>query len=223
MIWQDIATAPTDAAILVYCAGLYGELNGFDAEPLVAIASGGDSPHADPYRQALAGPWWSREGGEYYAEWVRPTHWMTLPAPPVADATPPGCTMTLADELEAHARGFREGVIQVIDKLCPSCHGLNTSCPKGCGRDKNGELDGSTLCTDTRAEVEREKAELEAYAEGRSEGLAEGRALERAEIAAWLHGCAGEAKTLSEKTVADIFKAVAGGIKRGEYSKESRS
>jgi len=28
---------------------------------------------------------------------------------------------------------------------CPSCHGLNLSCPEGCGRDENGELDGSTL------------------------------------------------------------------------------
>lgn len=29
---------------------------------------------------------------------------------------------------------------------CPSCHGLNTSCPDGCGRDpETGELDGSRL------------------------------------------------------------------------------
>lgn len=29
---------------------------------------------------------------------------------------------------------------------CPSCGGLNLSCPEGCGRDPNtGELDGSTL------------------------------------------------------------------------------
>lgn len=29
---------------------------------------------------------------------------------------------------------------------CPSCNGLNTSCPDGCGRDPlTGELDGSTL------------------------------------------------------------------------------
>lgn len=28
---------------------------------------------------------------------------------------------------------------------CPSCGGLNLSCPEGCGRDENGELDGSTL------------------------------------------------------------------------------
>lgn len=29
---------------------------------------------------------------------------------------------------------------------CPSCGGLNTSCPEGCGRDPvTGELDGSTL------------------------------------------------------------------------------
>jgi hypothetical protein len=29
---------------------------------------------------------------------------------------------------------------------CPACHGLNTSCPEGCGRDPvTGELDGSTL------------------------------------------------------------------------------
>lgn len=29
---------------------------------------------------------------------------------------------------------------------CPSCHGLNSSCPDGCGRDsETGELNGSTL------------------------------------------------------------------------------
>ena len=29
---------------------------------------------------------------------------------------------------------------------CPSCQGMNTSCPDGCGRDPlTGELDGSTL------------------------------------------------------------------------------
>lgn len=37
-----------------------------------------------------------------------------------------------------------EGKLDV--RLCPSCHGLNTSCPEGCGRDPlTGELDGSTL------------------------------------------------------------------------------
>lgn len=31
---------------------------------------------------------------------------------------------------------------------CPSCHGLNTSCPDGCGRDPlTGELNGTRLHT----------------------------------------------------------------------------
>jgi hypothetical protein len=30
-------------------------------------------------------------------------------------------------------------------RKCPSCGGLNTSCPHGCGRDpKTGELNGTT-------------------------------------------------------------------------------
>lgn len=34
----------------------------------------------------------------------------------------------------------------VADSDCPSCGGLNTSCPRGCGRDPlTGELDGSDL------------------------------------------------------------------------------
>jgi hypothetical protein len=31
---------------------------------------------------------------------------------------------------------------------CPSCGGLNLSCPGGCGRDANGELNGTRLNTD---------------------------------------------------------------------------
>lgn len=42
------------------------------------------------------------------------------------------------------------------DTECPSCHGLNISCPEGCGRDpKTGELDGSTLTTNTDGLAER--------------------------------------------------------------------
>lgn len=38
---------------------------------------------------------------------------------------------------------------------CPSCHGLNISCPEGCGRDPvTGELDGSTLHWGRSAEGE---------------------------------------------------------------------
>jgi len=32
------------------------------------------------------------------------------------------------------------------EHICPSCHGLNISCPDGCGRDpKTGELNGTRL------------------------------------------------------------------------------
>lgn len=46
-----------------------------------------------------------------------------------------------------------------MDELlpCPSCHGLNTSCPDGCGRDpKTGELDGSRLAATQPAAVEQD-------------------------------------------------------------------
>jgi hypothetical protein len=61
------------------------------------------------------------------------------------------------DRLAARAR-VRARLFQDLDTLgwllgadapqsaCPSCNGMNTSCPVGCGRDpRTGELDGSTL------------------------------------------------------------------------------
>jgi hypothetical protein len=60
--------------VLVYgpCAG---ETNGVRSEPAITIAafSGqGDYPGFD----------WIEQGGDAYAVWVKPTHWMPLPAPP---------------------------------------------------------------------------------------------------------------------------------------------
>lgn len=43
-------------------------------------------------------------------------------------------------------RLLREVVESRIKSECPSCHGLNTSCPDGCGRDPvTGELNGTRL------------------------------------------------------------------------------
>lgn len=59
----------------------------------------------------------------------------------------------------------REGIAAAIRSRpspapeCLSCHGLNTSCPDGCGRDPaTGELDGSTFVAPVAGEVERGKA-----------------------------------------------------------------
>lgn len=47
---------------------------------------------------------------------------------------------------EKHALEARYNSQQQTRPACPSCNGLNTACPEGCGRDpKTGELDGSTL------------------------------------------------------------------------------
>jgi len=47
--------------------------------------------------------------------------------------------------LAALRRGMELAEAPPMGSSCPSCDGLNLSCPEGCGRDENGELDGSTL------------------------------------------------------------------------------
>lgn len=45
---------------------------------------------------------------------------------------------------EKHALEARYNAQQQTRPACPSCNGLNTSCPDGCGRDpKTGELNGT--------------------------------------------------------------------------------
>ena len=50
---------------------------------------------------------------------------------------------SILEALEELARRIEAEAVLVVE--CPSCHGLNLSCPHGCGRDPaTGELDGST-------------------------------------------------------------------------------
>lgn len=49
--------------------------------------------------------------------------------------------------------GTMTDLAALADQECPSCHGLNLSCPDGCGRDENGELDGSTLTPSAAATI----------------------------------------------------------------------
>lgn len=67
----------------------------------------------------------------------------------------------IGDEFGAHEKLWRKlidnlptiiAALRAEHRDCPSCGGLNTSCPEGCERDENGELDGSTLADHPNAE-----------------------------------------------------------------------
>lgn len=106
--WQPIETARTDQPILGYCVQWFGEINGLIVgDPFITIMQGGPDYGSDANRAGLAGTWWNEIGGEAYASWVKPTHWMALPLAPV-DGHPQGedplgaSFMTSAvDEVEA--------------------------------------------------------------------------------------------------------------------------
>jgi hypothetical protein len=73
--WQSIDLAPKDKPVLVY--GLWaGEINGPDTEPGVYIAKFSG-------RSDYEGFWWTCNATDAYAAWVKPTHWMPLPQPPI--------------------------------------------------------------------------------------------------------------------------------------------
>ena len=76
--WQPIETAPHDKPILGY--GIWqGEIHGIDDRPAIYILikpSNYRTDHDD--REG----WWSVAGGDAYASWCLPTHWVPLPDPP---------------------------------------------------------------------------------------------------------------------------------------------
>ena len=77
--WQDICTAPKDGkAVLVY--GIQaGEISGVHDEPTMCFAYYNTRVSTDYH-----GFDWVCCDGDAYVVWVKPTHWMLLPEPPVS-------------------------------------------------------------------------------------------------------------------------------------------
>jgi hypothetical protein len=75
--WQPIETAPKDGAAILGFGQWAGEINGILPGQKVSIIewAGGstDYPGFD----------WRVSDGDAYACWLKPSHWMPLPAPPV--------------------------------------------------------------------------------------------------------------------------------------------
>ena len=81
MEWQPIETAPRDGTkVLVWAVKWAGEIHGPTDSAVCDIASfsngHSDYPGTD---------WWDCAGGDAYATWCIPSHWMPLPAPPGSD------------------------------------------------------------------------------------------------------------------------------------------
>ena len=76
--WQPIETAPKDRTEVIIFGLWAGEITGRERTPGIFLASycgpGGDFDGYD----------WSVSGGDAYASWAKPTHWMPLPEPPKA-------------------------------------------------------------------------------------------------------------------------------------------
>lgn len=85
MDWQPIETAPEGQIVIAYSQAWYGEVSHFNGGNFTAIAVAGDDTDADAVREGFVGPWWRELGGDTYATWVKPTHWMPLPGPPPSD------------------------------------------------------------------------------------------------------------------------------------------
>lgn len=76
--WQPIETAPKDDGVEVIGYGpTAGEISGIDDMCGVNIMS--YSGRGDYSNEGYV---WSVAGGDYYASWAKPTHWMPLPNPP---------------------------------------------------------------------------------------------------------------------------------------------
>lgn len=79
MEWQPIETAPKDDTPVLLWGLFAGEISGISKAPGMEIGyytGGGD--------YASQGFLWATTGGDAYAVWCKPTHWMPLPAPPGA-------------------------------------------------------------------------------------------------------------------------------------------
>lgn len=79
MDWQPIETAPKDGDwVLVYGNVWAGEISGIVKNDFgeISIARYSDGKSDFP------GEWWHDAGGDAYACWCQPTHWMPLPEAP---------------------------------------------------------------------------------------------------------------------------------------------
>ena len=88
--WRPIETAPKDGtAFLAWCDAVYGEVSGFmDGLCFITQLAGEPDDRSDAEISGCSGPWWI-DGGDYYGCWSRPTHWMPLPDPPIAERPNP--------------------------------------------------------------------------------------------------------------------------------------
>jgi hypothetical protein len=75
--WQPIETAPKDGREVLLFGIWAGEIHGLNADPTIAVGAwqGGKSDYQGD-------DFWALTGGDVYACWMRPTHWMPLPEPP---------------------------------------------------------------------------------------------------------------------------------------------
>jgi hypothetical protein len=76
--WMPIETAPKDGTDILLYGTWAGEIHGIAEAPTMDIGhwAGGKSDYQGD-------EWWSLATGDAYACWMRPTHWMPLPAAPV--------------------------------------------------------------------------------------------------------------------------------------------
>lgn len=73
--WLPIESAPKDGSRVLVYGQWAGETNGLqDGKDVYVAEFSGRSDYHDF--------WWSCVGTDGYAAWVKPTHWMPLPAPP---------------------------------------------------------------------------------------------------------------------------------------------
>lgn len=80
--WLPIESAPKDGTWLLVAGTIWaGEISGIvknvRAEMGIARFTNGKSDFDGD-------DWWDDTGGDAYACWCRPTHWMPLPQPPAA-------------------------------------------------------------------------------------------------------------------------------------------
>lgn len=77
--WKPIESAPKDGTVVLLYGFCAGEISGPSKEPNIAIGYCRSSVSTD-----YAGYQWSLVGTDYYATWMKATHWMPLPAPPTS-------------------------------------------------------------------------------------------------------------------------------------------